>query len=500
MVILSLFEILKHPNENGISLIILGVLFVLSLYHFLLYFQHKDKAYLYYSLYTFLIFLNRVWVIKDSFISELLSEKTIAFLISTSLYIVWTYNLVYFIFAFTFLDLKSYSKLWSKVIFNSTYILLVASFIVQVLYTSTGNALIIRYGNYFFLLCISILAIMSYIPLFKMRNKLRHFIIIGSIILFVTSLTAELIYRLQIVEPNNQISYSIFYVGLIIENMFFSLGLGRKQKLVLEEKNASQAALIKQLKENEQLRETINRQLDRTVSSLNKQAEIDRLDKLNANFERELAELKVTLLRSQMNPHFIFNSLNSIKLYIINNEKEKAVYYLNKFSKLIRQILTTSQQKQISLAEEIETLELYMNIESIRFENKIDFEVNVDDSLNIDTIQVPCLFLQPFLENAIWHGLSTKKGNKELEIRIESHNKNHVKINIEDNGIGRKQSQELAKKKLHKKQSIGINLTKERLKMFYREHDHQHSLKFVDLTDSENHPLGTRVELTIPLN
>jgi sensor histidine kinase YesM len=312
-------------------------------------------------------------------------------------------------------------------------------------------------------------------------------------------MTAELLYRLQLVEPENQISYSIFYFGLIIENMFFSLGLGRKQKLVLEEKNASQTELINQLRENEKLRETINKQLDRTVTSLNKQAEIDRLDKINTNFERELAELKVTLLRSQMNPHFIFNSLNAIKLYIINNEKEKAVYYLNKFSKLIRKILTTTQAKQISLAEEIETLELYMNIENIRFENNIDFAVKVDETLNIDTIQVPCLFLQPFLENAIWHGLSAKKGSKELQIRIESYKNHFVKINIEDNGIGRKKSAELAKKKLLQKESFGIKLTNERMNMFYSEYKNSHSLKFTDLNDKDDKPIGTKVELIIPL-
>lgn len=115
------------------------------------------------------------------------------------------------------------------------------------------------------------------------------------------------------------------------------------------------------------------------------------------------------MLRSQMNPHFIFNSLNSIKFYIFNNEKENTVYYLNKFSKLIRKILIASTEKEISLAEESKTMDLYMNIENIRFSNKINYSHSVDKEIEIDSIKIPSLVLLSFLENALWHGLSSKK-------------------------------------------------------------------------------------------
>lgn len=110
------------------------------------------------------------------------------------------------------------------------------------------------------------------------------------------------------------------------------------------------------------------------------------------------------MLKSQMNPHFIFNSLNSIKLYIINNEKENTVYYLNKFAKLIRKILVVSNEKDISLADELDTMKLYMNIENIRFSNEIDFQINIDKDINLENIRIPSLILQPFLENSLWHG------------------------------------------------------------------------------------------------
>lgn len=499
MLFLSLTHILQHPNENGISVFILGILFVLTIYHFILYFQNEDKTYLYYSLYTFLIFLGHLQDAQNSFIEELIPDSVLMFLLSIDYYLVWTYNIVYFVFAFTFIDLKSYSLKWYKRTFISVYFLLFATFLFELLYKLTDNFQFILKGNIFFLVFIIILAIVSYIPLFKIKNPLKYYIIIGSLVLFVTSLTAELIFRFKLVEPGNDISYSIFYIGLIIENMFFSLGLGKKQKLILEDKNDAQRKLINQLRENDKLKETINEQLERDVDSLSKQVKIDKLDAKNSRYEKELAELKVTLLRSQMSPHFIFNSLNSIKLYIINNEKENAVYYLNKFSKLIRKILASTREKQISLEEEIETIELYMNIENIRFENKIDYSIDVEDTLNSDTIKIPCLILQPIIENSIWHGLSSKKGSKKIKVKIGSIDNTHVKISIEDNGIGRENSALINQKKLHKKTSIGINLTKERLKAFYKDYEGDYSINYTDLYTNEDIAKGTLVSLKLPL-
>src|SRR5690606_5214405 len=132
-----------------------------------------------------------------------------------------------------------------------------------------------------------------------------------------------------------------------------------------------------------------------------------------------------------MNPHFIFNSLNSIKLYIINNEKENAVYYLNKFSKFIRKILVASTEKENSLADELDTMKLYMNIENIRFSNEIHFEIHIEDSINTARIKVPSMILQPFLENALWHGLSSKEDDdKKITLNVYQTNEDFVTISI----------------------------------------------------------------------
>lgn len=216
--------------------------------------------------------------------------------------------------------------------------------------------------------------------------------------------------------------------------------------------------------------------------------------------EKKILTLEQEMLRSQMNPHFIFNSLNSIKLYIINNEKENAVYYLNKFSKLIRKILIASKEKEITLAEELETMELYMNIENIRFSNEIDYTTHIADDIDLESIKVPSLILQPFLENALWHGLSTKKENKKITLDIAKPDYKSVTITITDNGIGRVEADKIKKNKLLKRKSVGISLTDQRLSNFFKDYTGDYSIKIVDLYDENNEPSGTSVILIIPLH
>lgn len=213
--------------------------------------------------------------------------------------------------------------------------------------------------------------------------------------------------------------------------------------------------------------------------------------------EKRIITLEQEMLRNQMNPHFIFNSLNSIKLYIINNEKENAVYYLNKFSKLIRKILVASTEKEISLEDELETMALYMNIENIRFSNEIKYNVTIAPNVNTSTIKVPSLILQPFLENAIWHGLSTKSDDKKIILNIEKNSDNYVSISITDNGIGRETSNKIKNEKKLKRQSVGIAITKARLENFSKNFNDDYALEIIDLIE-EGEPKGTKVILNIP--
>ncbi len=216
------------------------------------------------------------------------------------------------------------------------------------------------------------------------------------------------------------------------------------------------------------------------------------------NQEKKILTLEQAMLRSQMNPHFIFNSLNSIKLYIINNEKEHAVYYLNKFSKLIRKILIASKEKETTLEDELETMKLYMNIENIRFDNEIDFNIHVEKDINIGTTKVPSLILQPFLENALWHGLSSKPNDKKINLNVSKNSEDYINVEIIDNGIGRIASKIINRNKKLNRKSVGIDITKARLANFSKAFANSYILKIDDLYES-NSPTGTKVTLSIPI-
>jgi len=214
--------------------------------------------------------------------------------------------------------------------------------------------------------------------------------------------------------------------------------------------------------------------------------------------EKKMLTLEQSMLRSQMNPHFLFNSLNSIKLYIINNEKKNAVHYLNKFSKLIRKILEASSLKEIPLAEELETVELYMNIENIRFSNEINFEIKVDEDIDTHVVKIPSLILQPFLENALWHGLSSKEGDKSIVMHVGRRKNGFVNISIADNGVGREEAERLKRNKVLKRKSVGIDITKERLANFSRDYQNSFDVEIVDLFGKNGEATGTKIILNIP--
>ena len=206
------------------------------------------------------------------------------------------------------------------------------------------------------------------------------------------------------------------------------------------------------------------------------------------------------LMRSQMNPHFIFNALLSIRIYLQNSNVEDAMRYLNQFAKLIRSILTSSLEKEITLQEELDTMQLYVNIENIRFCNEIQYAVHIDERVDLKAIKIPSLILQPFIENALWHGLQPKEGEKLLTLDVALKNDEFVTISITDNGIGRKKTMEIASEKVNtQKKSIGINLTLRRLQNFSKNLRNTYALRFIDLYDEQEYPAGTQVLIDLPI-
>jgi len=217
-----------------------------------------------------------------------------------------------------------------------------------------------------------------------------------------------------------------------------------------------------------------------------------------AELKQLVSEVEMKALRSQMNPHFIFNSLQSIYRFMQNYDIERAGNYLIGFSKLIRLILENSMHQEITLQEDMDALELYMEMESMRLADKFDYSFEIHDGLETHAIMVPPLLLQPFVENAIWHGLSPKAGKGHIAIRVKKNGEKMIKFEVEDNGVGRNKKV-TGDKIIEKKGSLGIAITKERIELINRRNDVRAHFEIVDLTDAENNALGTKVEVVLPL-
>ena len=200
----------------------------------------------------------------------------------------------------------------------------------------------------------------------------------------------------------------------------------------------------------------------------------------------EISETELKALRAQMNPHFIFNALNSIADYINKNDAKSADYYLGKFAKLMRGILENSEEKEIPLSEELKMLEFYMDLESLRFKNKFNYEIKIADDINPENTFIPPMILQPFVENSILHGLAKKENDGKITIHIDK-TEDLLKCTIEDNGIGRKNPNENLNK------SYGVKLTRERIALFDKSKNSDSGVFYTDLET------GTRVELRLPL-
>ncbi|NNC82658.1 MAG: histidine kinase [Flavobacteriales bacterium] len=224
---------------------------------------------------------------------------------------------------------------------------------------------------------------------------------------------------------------------------------------------------------------------------------IRRHEEEKRRFQEELAELEMTALRAQMNPHFLFNSLNSVNSFIIKNDKEAASEYLGKFSRLVRLILQNSKKKLVDLEDELTALRLYIQLESLRFNRGFHFIEKIPADIDLEKYHIPPLLLQPYVENAIWHGLlhlEDRQGRLALEIRK---NGSGLEIFIEDNGIGRKQADLLKSKSAIKKKSLGMKLNKERMDLTQALHDFNITLDIDDMQSDEGKALGTRVRIKI---
>ena len=213
--------------------------------------------------------------------------------------------------------------------------------------------------------------------------------------------------------------------------------------------------------------------------------------------ETQMLQLKQKTLQLQMNPHVIFNTLNSIQQYILDNDVENAVSYLSSFSKLMRRILNNSNERYVTLADEIEAVSLYLQLESMRLGNRFSYKIDIAPEVDATNIEIAPLIVQPFVENAIIHGLVPKKDNCVLSIRFSKLSEDKLLCVVEDNGVGRKHSEKMKQERGASHKSYGMSITKRRLETLTKISNDDFSVEVVDLYDDKGVASGTRVNIII---
>ena len=466
-----LIEVLENSNFNGLGWAVTSVLFYLSLYHFVLFIKSREKFYLFYSLYALINAINLIQRVKGVFAEAVYIEFS-EYFIHLNFPIQFA---SYLIFSFFLIEILNFRKHFPRFINFFSYYVLITSSIFGVLvlgrYVWDGYDMMRGYYITVFMPSTLIFLIYGIFLTIKSGEKVRYFILAGYLILGISSFIFAFMTFGKDVSITNKYYY-IYYLAVLAENYLYTYALAIKQREVYEEKFQMQTLLVAKLQENEDLREELNGNLknelrlkESQISFLEADAEEQRVSKLSANYEKQITLLHLQSLRSQMNPHFIFNALNSIKVFLIESDKDNAVLYLNRFAKLIRMVLESSREFKIPLGEELDIGKLYLSLETIRFEDGIDFTIDVERGISLRDTKVPPLVFQPFLENAVWHGLMGKKGSKSILIRVFKADAG-VAVSIRDNGIGRKESAKMKANQTIPKQSIGISLSSDRLDFF----------------------------------
>lgn len=425
-----------------------GGLFVLFLYHFLIFFQNRSKLYLYYSLFLLALTIYLLQHVVSDAIKPIYNylNFSIQFLAYAA----------YLAFARDLLDTRTHLIKWDKYFELGSKVLVLLAPIFMLIQFFLGYEFQVKA----FTAIIPALTIFTfvsyYIILTRINDNFSLYFVVGSLIYVVlanVSFLEAFVGREFFISKGVEPMFFV-YLGALLQSIIFSVLLG---------------LIIKRIEQK------------------SKNAEVKLAVKL-----KEMEELKMTALQSQMNPHFLFNSLNSINNFVLKNDIEKASDYITKFSKLIRVILNSSSSPTTSLTEELTVLALYVKLEQMRVNGGFDYIVSVDENLKLDHIKVPTLFLQPFIENAIWHGIMKKEGEKEIELSIKEDHGNVICI-IRDNGIGINKARELDQI-TQKKRFFGTETTENRIRVL-----HQNKNVTIETKDiSLGTKTGTEVSISFP--
>ncbi len=476
--------------------VLTGCLFFISLYAIYQYYLYRDASFIFYICYTFAALITSLFWMDIRLQFMFFSTLTRDIIFSCYLFLV---PVLYTLFIGSMLKLSvHFKKTW--IVVEMLIAIAILQIVIEFLQVHFG---FFPFNPNYYATCLSLIPIIiMHLVLLVLtalsKDPVKWFLFGGLLSLLllwcipitgifglVPSRNTELFLILVFVP-------SFLILGLTIEAIFFSFALSYRSKLVLLEKNAMQESYALQL-ENALTKKTNELQLQSSIS------EAQKIKQVQTDFEQKIAETEMTALRAQMNPHFIFNCLNSIKLYTLENDSQTASEYLTIFSQLIRLVLENSQSEKVTLQKELETLRLYIELEAMRFKNKVHYEINVDPAIDQQFTDIPPLLLQPYVENAIWHGLMYKKEGGKIKIDVAQPSEHLLHIEITDNGVGREMAGAYKSKSATRQKSFGLKMTSERIDIINQLYEMEADVKIVDLKDARNNATGTKVTIQIPI-
>lgn len=421
-------------------LIFIGGMMLMFFYSLGIFFMNRDVLHVYYAVY--LLSLVLYLGMRLPLIFGPLELRYPLFMSAYNDIIQVIVNITYLLFAAFFLNARQDFPRLNKAIQIAIAVLgcvifFQLIFIISVEYTFISAYILQaqRYGMIIFTLIAYVHILMHY------KKNIVFFLLIGSFFYLTGAVGAMYV---------NNIKYMM--LGTAIEVFIFSLGMGYRIKLVEKDKKS---------------------------------------------IEDEIAKVRLTALKAQMNPHFIFNSLNSIRAQVIANDTRKASEYIRKFAHLIRLILQYSSRDTISLEDEINALKLYVELEGLRFRENFHFEIIADSGMKMEKYLVPPLILQPYVENAIGHGLVPKKGEKLLQIEIQA-GKNWIWFRVRDNGVGRAYSGKIKTHREPGHESMAMDLTRKRIDLTNPSYAEGENIYVNDLSENGK-PVGTEVCIRLPV-
>ncbi|MBV7528922.1 histidine kinase [Chitinophaga sp. sic0106] len=500
-----------YRRESVVILVLLGMLLVILGISLINYIQLPDRSYLYFAIYVLgLILFFALRLESKPYQLSFFHRWPMLKYYWDIPGLLFCFYLMYLLFGNAFLNLKERYPFmeriftWVAAVVGGLIIICIYLIAMEQYHLPT-----IIYGYVYFGTLVPLLAIFIALARRSQHHPLVKFFLFGSVCLYLACLGSFLIHvrPLGLVGALGELSApTVLLIGGILLQAFFVLaGLSYRNKLVHMERTRTQEMLIKQLNKNKELQRKLNEQLEelvkeQTTEILRKKQELEEQRKiqLETEYVKKLTEIELKAIRAQINPHFIFNCLNSIQLFVMQRDFEFAQKYLSDFSYLIRKTLDFSRRNFISLADEITYLNTYLGLERMRFENRMEYEVVVDPEIATAELEIPAMLLQPYVENAVKHGMTNpKQVLGKLSIRFTQIESDMLECIVEDNGIGITRARELRSLPKHH-QSSGMEISQNRADLLNKMYNTEIQIEIIDKALEQECNSGTMIRILIP--